>query len=188
MEMKRKTSSARFDKVRFEQGFSLLEVMVAMVIVLVGLLSVVQMFTLGMLYNRSAKQTTMATALVQRKMERLLSAPLTDSELQIGVGPGTFNKPTTVIQRDTYKELFLYDPATKRFNKVTEGQPFTYQVTWKIEPDTITGVDNLPNLLRITVRAEASVSALQGNGVGASNTSSLQPEFAEITTIRTPSI
>lgn len=56
---------------RAERGFSLLEAMLAMAIVLLVLLSVAQLFAVGAAVNRAAEDITQVTTLASDKLEEL---------------------------------------------------------------------------------------------------------------------
>jgi Tfp pilus assembly protein PilV len=161
-----------------QAGFTLLEASLASVILLVGLLTVAQLFVLAALNNQSSKQTTMATSLAHRKLEQLLSVPLNSPLIAYG---GSLGASAATAG---YVENYYVDPATKRVstNPFSEGQPVTYVVTWRVQTDS--GSPAMAGLRRLTVRAEATRAAMTGTGVvGAVAT----PEMAEISTIRTPS-
>lgn len=59
-----------------EQGFSLVEVLVATTVLVVGLVALAQLFTVATLSNLSASQTTHATVLAAQKLEELRSLAL----------------------------------------------------------------------------------------------------------------
>jgi prepilin-type N-terminal cleavage/methylation domain-containing protein len=54
-----------------ESGFSLVEVLIAMGVMTVGLVSLAQLFTLSIRANHSSKTTTFAVMIAQQKMEQL---------------------------------------------------------------------------------------------------------------------
>jgi prepilin-type N-terminal cleavage/methylation domain-containing protein len=108
--------------VRGQEGFSLIEVAVAMVVVLIALLGVFFTLTYAITYNAGNNSRAQALAVLQAEVERLRSLKftpnLTDADLQGGVRPvqivvspngGTFgvrvfvdNDPdTTGIQNET---------------------------------------------------------------------------------------
>jgi prepilin-type N-terminal cleavage/methylation domain-containing protein len=58
-----------------QSGFSLLEVMVVMVVLLIGIMSVVRLFPLGFSINRQSELATRASALTQEEMDRFTSNP-----------------------------------------------------------------------------------------------------------------
>ncbi len=181
-------------KCKSEKGFTLLETAVAAMVMTVGIISVMQLFTLSALYNKSAKQTTLASTIAKRKMEQLLSManPATEvAPLGYGGALGSANAVTG------YSENYYVDydrNGTKGTMQVRntawyDGQDASYIVTWKVEQDIptdpLTGVTQMTGLRRITVRAEATQAALIGNGAG-SSTKKPQAESATLSTIRTP--
>ena len=161
-----------------QAGFTLAEVAMASVIMMVGLLSMAQLFALSALHNQSAKQTTIATSLAHRKLEQLLSVPLNSAMIAYGGSLGASSSTAG------YVENYYVDTATKRVSLTPffAGQPVTYVVTWLVQTDN--GATPMTGLRRLTVRAEATRAAMKGTGVvGATAT----PEVSEISTIRTPS-
>lgn len=56
-----------------KQGFTLVEVVVAISILVVGILAIIQLFPIGMTANRISRQTTQANNLAQEKMEEIIS-------------------------------------------------------------------------------------------------------------------
>ena len=57
-----------------ERGFSLVEVLIASTILIAGLVSLAQLFTVATASNISARHTTYATALAAQKIEELRAA------------------------------------------------------------------------------------------------------------------
>lgn len=163
---------------RQQAGFTLAEVALASVVMMVGLLSMAQLFALSALHNQSAKQTTMATSLAHRKLEQLLSVPLNSAMIAYG---GSLGASASTAG---YVENYYVDPSTKNIAQTAffTGQPVTYVVTWLVQTDN--GSPAMAGLRRLTVRAEATRAAMKGTGVvGATPTA----EVSEISTIRTPS-
>ncbi len=82
--------------VKAEEGFSLVEVCVAMVIILVALLGVFFTFTYAITYNAGNNSRAQALAVLQEEVEKLRSykftPTITDSELQGGA-----KTPWTVV-------------------------------------------------------------------------------------------
>ncbi len=74
-----------------DEGFSLIETTIAMVIILVGLLAVAEAFTFAILYNAGNATRTQSLAILQQETEHLrskkFSATKTDDELLGGVKP-----------------------------------------------------------------------------------------------------
>jgi hypothetical protein len=166
---------------QLQSGFTLIETTVASLILMVGLLSIAQVFALAALYNQSSKQTTIATSLAHRKMEQLLGVPLDSNLVQLG-GSLTANQANSANSAN-YWENYQVDPTTKQMTMVADDQPYNYIVRWQIQADNVNPPMN--GLIRITVRAEAVKAGLTGLGVVSPY--SAETEAAEISTIRTPS-
>ena len=189
---------------RREAGFSLLEVAVASMIMLVGLLGVMQLFVISALYNNNARQTTIASMVAKRVMEQLLSVPLPATEIaplgysldtqQLGAANAVagYTKNFYIRYRDPNGGNGAMEISETEF---VTGQPPDYIATWIVRPDNIQQVDAAgvpipgtvvyPNMRIITVRAEATKAALKGSGATGANAP--QVETATMCTIRTPS-
>lgn|GEM_PF-2187888 len=161
-----------------QSGFTIVETIFASVILMVGLLTVAQLFILAGLYNRHSKQDTLATVLAHRKIEQLLAVPLDDALIAYGGSLGNSSRTAG------YFENFYIDPATKQVSTTawTAGQAPDYVVTWVVQPDSQSPA--MSGLRVLTVRAEATRAAMIGNGV---DSTKVLTETAEMSTIRTPS-
>lgn len=62
---------------RDRRGFTLLEVMVAVIILGFGLLAIMRLFPLGLRAGKISRDTTVATFLAQQKIEELKNEPFT---------------------------------------------------------------------------------------------------------------
>jgi len=72
-----------------QKGLTLIEVMVAMVILGVGIMAIVALQTHNMNYNSKAKRQTQAYTWAASRVERLLALPYTSPDLSVtGVGNG----------------------------------------------------------------------------------------------------
>jgi prepilin-type N-terminal cleavage/methylation domain-containing protein len=71
----RTSSEQNVSRLRHERGFSLIEVMVAIVILTVGLLSLAQMMVLSTNANTLSGRMTSCSALAKEQLERLKAAP-----------------------------------------------------------------------------------------------------------------
>ncbi len=67
-----------------EQGFSLLETAIAMVVMMVMALAVASLFAFAVNYNSGANDRTVALALAQQRLERLRDAAYWDSVMTAG--------------------------------------------------------------------------------------------------------
>jgi len=87
-------------------GFTLIEVMIAMVILGIGILAVVGLQTRNMSYNSSSKRQTEAYTWAMDQVERLLALPYTSADLSVQgsptvVGDGhTINRAPYTIEWD----------------------------------------------------------------------------------------
>ncbi|MGH9335656.1 MAG: type IV pilus modification PilV family protein, partial [Vicinamibacteria bacterium] len=73
--MKVRTVAASETPRSLERGFTLIEVMVAIVILTVGLLSLAQMMVLATKANALSGRMTSSSALAKEQLERLKAAP-----------------------------------------------------------------------------------------------------------------
>ncbi len=71
-----------------QKGFTLIEVMVAMVILGIGILAIVALQARDMNYNSSSKRQTQAYTWASDRVERLLALPYTSPELSPVVAAG----------------------------------------------------------------------------------------------------
>lgn len=72
---------------RSEKGFSLVEVLVALSIFIIGLLAVAKVLDTSIQYTSSARLLTEATEIAQYQMEELMSAPYNDLDLDESLSP-----------------------------------------------------------------------------------------------------
>jgi len=70
-----------------EKGFTLVEILVAVSIFAIGLLAVAMMLDSAIQYNSSARLMSEATEIAQYQMEKLMSAPYDDAELEEAFSP-----------------------------------------------------------------------------------------------------
>ena len=70
-----------------EKGFTLVEVLIAVAIFCVGLLAVAMMLDTSIQYNSSARLISEATEIAQYQMEKLMSAPYDDADLDGSFSP-----------------------------------------------------------------------------------------------------
>ena len=70
-----------------ERGFSLIEIMIALAIFSIGILGVASMQILSVNYNSHARRTTEGTSLGVERMERLMTLPYADADLNDTTNP-----------------------------------------------------------------------------------------------------
>jgi len=92
-----------------EKGLSLIEVLVAMVVLSLGLLGLERVHIAAIQANSIASRLTQATTLAQDRAEQLMALPYNDAALADTTAPGTFTTYT--------------DP----------NPPQGYTITWKVD-------------------------------------------------------
>ncbi len=143
-----------------EEGFSLIEVMIAILILMVGLLTLAQMMVIATNANALSGRMTASAALAKEQLELLKAAPFYTDPANITVGSvnpmlqvgGNLDADTTVGPQDFFQ---YYDE---------NGQPLTpngpsqssYVVRWQVQQVVAPGGNGtLPlAMLRITVRCQ----------------------------------
>lgn len=146
-----------------ESGFTMIEVAVASVIMMVGLVFLATLFTLTMSQNRHVRQATTATALAQQKLEELNAVEPSDPRLSVGGGLDDASKKTN------YYDTLYVNAITGEItpNIPTSGTPI-YDRYWQVENDpTLTQ----SRILTVRVRARQ-------NSIGKTN------DQTTLTTIR----
>ncbi len=83
---KMRYSSAITAKRRFERGFTLVELMMATVIILVGLVAVAQLVPMSVLLNSNTRNDGTALVFAQRQMEVLRSQPINSATFKDAQG------------------------------------------------------------------------------------------------------
>lgn len=109
-----------------EKGFSLLEMVVASAILLVGVLSVVQLVPASLKSNLYNRMDTMATVIAQHELDLMLNQPLsvnsfqdppatTGNTINLGGTPG-WSGSRVVMQGSTAVIDFSQNPAVDGYN------------------------------------------------------------------------
>jgi type II secretory pathway pseudopilin PulG len=134
-----------------QSGFTILEVAVASIITMVGLLFLASLFTLAIGQNNLVKQYTTTLALAQQKLEELNALEREDA--RFGVGGGL----TEGTKANGYSDVVYVDPNTGTITtEIPESQTPIYARYWLIENDP-----QLTNTKLISVRVVA-LQASQG--------------------------
>ena len=134
-----------------DRGFSLLEVLFATTMLVVGVAGLAQLFALSTRTNTSARATTFASLLAQQKMEQLrgltwgfdtLGLPLTDTSTNIAAavesptgGTGLTPSPTGTLGSNTNGYVDYLDATGKSLGSGSNPPQGTVFVRrWSIEP------------------------------------------------------
>ena len=88
----------RIECIRDEQGFSLLDVLVASAILAVGLLSLAQLLAMTVAANASARRATYAVLLAAQKIEDLHAVPWEWLEGNTGESADVLDRAGTTLQ------------------------------------------------------------------------------------------
>jgi prepilin-type N-terminal cleavage/methylation domain-containing protein len=143
-----------------EQGFSLIELLIASFVLGIGVLSVTTMIGTSLSRNFSSKNDTIAMAAAEQVMEQLKTTAFTSltpggSTLEAD-GRLLFENPTTGAAYATVNNYFRDITLA---NSDQAGQTVTYQVRWNIAAAFNDGTAN--RLLRITIGARRQPSNLR---------------------------
>ena len=116
-----------FKNKRSEKGFTLLEVMIAIVILTFGILVVASMQTSSIDGNSVANKLTEGTSWAGNKMEELLTIPDTDAQLSSGT-----HGPETAMSGDisydvNWEVIDSVDPS----NPLADAKLIIVTVTWQ---------------------------------------------------------
>ena len=131
-----------------QAGFSLVELLVAVLILAVGLLGLAELQITAMRANSQSETSVAAAALAQQVIEDIIRRKPTDALFDAAVTNATWGAPVTVEGGGTYN--------------------IKYSVTLNY--------DNVPNLCRVTVTVDsaAKVMSVAGNKVRSVTASTLK--------------
>jgi prepilin-type N-terminal cleavage/methylation domain-containing protein len=177
-----------------EQGFSLVEVLVASMILTVGVLTLAQLFALSTTSNMTAKGTTYATVLAEQKLEELRGLtwgfdgsglPVSDITSDTASkddkpegGTGLSPSPDDALQENTngYVDyLDMYGNKLGGGEVAPEGAVYTRR--WSIEP--------LPTNPNNTLVIQVLVTRNRNRGDADKGKGLRLPEEARVITVKT---
>lgn len=181
-------------RVNSESGFSLIEVLVAAVVFMVGVVALAQLFAISTRSNMSARFTTSTMVLAQQKMEQLrgltwgfdvLNLPLSDTSTDLSVQPvtafgrGLLPSPPNTLTSNVPGYVDYLDQYGRWLG--TGGRPpqaTVYIRRWSVEPLPA----NPNNTLILQVLVTRSVS--RGPADNAGSTARL-PDEARLVSVKT---
>lgn len=150
-----------------QSGFTIIEVCIASLLTLVGLVSLAGLFTLSISQNRLVKQYASTTAFAQEKLEQLTALEESDTRLAVG---GSLTAAATVGGIVYSDDIHVDDAGQVYLNAaIPAGRSAQYRRFWSVQL-----IPALANSIVIGVR----VAALQaGHNTG-------RAEETTLTTVR----
>ncbi len=113
-----------------QAGFTLIEVAIASLIMMAGLLVLASLFTLAISQNKMVKGYTTTTALAQQKLEEINAIEKNDARLTIGGGL------TEETKKEGYCDVVYVNPQTGTVTTtIPDGATALYARYWMVEPD-----------------------------------------------------
>lgn len=136
-------------KVRKQSGFSILEMILASSILMVGIISVVQLVPASLMSSVGNRLDTMATVVCQRELDQMLSQPLNVDTFQdkdgqsISLG-GAGAPGAPVLMRGDFAVIhfaaFLPPPGFYTFYTDPNDSSSSFELRWAVFPQTSNGV------------------------------------------------
>jgi Tfp pilus assembly protein PilV len=138
-------------RIATEQGFTLIETTIAMVLMMIAALGVASLFTYSITYNSGGNDRAVAISIAQQHIEQLRSVSFNDAVLDVTAA--TVLSPDTVSNGRTYR---VTRTVTGSNNNVS-GNPTLKTITIRVTPIS-PGWAGFPIILR-TMRSGASTGA-----------------------------
>jgi len=131
---------------RLESGFTMVEVVFALVIIMIALLGVMTVFTYAIQYNQGNKTRSLALAILQQEVERYRAAKFNSSATD-NFTPGT---------PDDGRRDLTGGTKARRFVTTSDGNVFSVDIT----------VDNAPSVAGVQAESYVCLSP-QGTALSA---------------------
>ena len=118
-----------------EGGFSLIELMVALVLLGIGILSIANLFPLGSRTQLRDRMRTSAADLAQQKMEQLRIVSWSAADLSVGTHPSTSGETLSLTDEGTFNRRWIVESQAGAF---ADMKRVTVRVIWTYQrPDTV---------------------------------------------------
>ena len=140
-----------------QAGFTLIEAVIAALILLVAIVFVAQLFVTALRQNATSRESTHATAIAQSKLEELNAMPIEQLRYGGDLGPKRAEAGQPGVQG--YSDYVAVDDSdTDKIGVVPSRDKANYVRYWKIEPDP----GGWQGVYRISVRVVTLTAARQG--------------------------
>jgi len=115
-----KTQTPKNKNLKDQQGFSLVETSIAMVVMMVGALAMSSLFVFSMRNNVGGSERAMAMAVAQQQLEQIRSVAYEDTTLNVGKITSTIRSADRnyAVQRVVAEETNS-DGSSKQLKKIT---------------------------------------------------------------------
>jgi hypothetical protein len=153
-----------------ESGFTLIEAVIAALIMMLAIVFIAQMFVTAIRQNRSARQYTHATAVAQSKLEELNAIPI--GQLHYGGDLGQADGGGSHGAEGFFDFVAVDNLQTDKIGIVEKKDDANYVRYWRVDPDPDPRGWN--GVYRISVRV-VSLKPAVGD----------RPEEATVSTVRT---
>lgn len=101
-----------FSSINNKEGFTLIEVLIAIAIIVIGILGILSIFPSSARLEKSSQIVTVATYLAQEKIEEIISKSYRDSEMSTGTVVESYG---SIPGFERYKRITVincYDPLS----------------------------------------------------------------------------
>lgn len=116
-------------------GFSIIELMVALVLLGIGILSIANLFPLGSRSQLRDRMRTSAADLAQQKMEQLRVVTWSAADLTLGTHPSAGGDTLNLTDEGTFNRRWIVEAQAGAF---ADMKKVTVRVTWIYQvPDTV---------------------------------------------------
>ena len=138
--IKNKPGNSPIKSRRNESGFSLIEMIIALVVLLVAVLGIFATFTYATIYNGGNSRRSQALSVFQKEIELLRSAKFTPTIMDTSLAGGTKTpKIVTAIDGFSYLVEIKVDDDPFNSGNQTDNTKTLKEITLKVTPQNING-------------------------------------------------